>query len=229
MAELSDLVQAGESSIAQIVEALDGIDFNAMASDMSDEKVGVRRKNSITREISDLTRGLYAFELAIREGTKNPDVILSGYEAFLLNYNTKGKDMNPGYVAKFAKRLGKHRGTLRRYSNSRRDTHESFHTQEEKYTIQDVRKAFKEVGDIFDPNNLGQVVDALNMAYRTPRLTEVARDNFGPGWFNVGVTVFELKRGLTSLDELREKQSPYRRLQEAAVILNYHLTVSGHK
>lgn len=41
MVELSDLVRAGEAPITQIVEALDEVDFNVMASDMLDEKVSV--------------------------------------------------------------------------------------------------------------------------------------------------------------------------------------------
>lgn len=226
MVELSDLVLAREASIAQIVEALSGVDFNAMASDILDEKVGVRRKDKIINEIADITRGLYTFELAIKEGTKHPNDILCGYESFLLNYDAKGTGMSHDYVATLAKRLGRHHGTLRRYSGLRRDI--SFHAQEEKYTIQKVRKAFESIGNIYDPDNLGQVVAALDMAYRTSKLTKAARDNFGQGWFNVGETVFKLKRGLTSLSELMEKQSPYiRMLQEAAVLLNYHLTVMG--
>lgn len=72
---------------------------------------------------------------------------------------------------------------------------------------------------------MGQVVDALNMAYHTPRLTEAARNNFGPRWFNAGKEVSKVKRGLTTLDELKDMfPTSVRTIQEAAVILHYRLT-----
>lgn len=225
MPDLSDLVKAGEANIVQIVEALDEVDFAAMASIMADEKSGVRNKQTVTREIAEITTGLYAFQSVIEDATQDPDSILMGYELFLLNYDTKGRNMSGKYVETMVKRVRRHRETLRRYSKSDNNTHDHYRTTVQKNNLSRVRREFEALGDIYDLGNFNQVVDAMNTAYHAPRLTENARNNFGLGWFGAGETVFRLKRGLLVADELKENHSPeIRRVQDAAVVLHYHVT-----
>lgn len=226
MVELSDLVRAGEASIAQIVEALNEVDFDSMISDLGDESLGVRRRNTIKQEIEAITRDLYKFEPLIRAGTKNPDDILKGYEDFLFYWDVKGTAKDGMTIAQ-ARHLKSHRSTLK---NRKRfqdvDVDEVYETEDrKKYSISEVRSRFAELGNIADSNNFEPVLEAMAMAYRSTRAIPIrsVTEYFGPRWFDVRKVVSSFDRGLKTGDELREPDYSRVIIQQAAISLSYRL------
>ena len=223
MSYLGNLVNSGQATLYQIVNAVDLKGLTQARSDLRDPHLGVRARQQIIDGIAELTTELYALRAAVEDGTRHPDAILAGYELFLTSYNFR-KQMTGTAVPNQVNKIMGHLGTMRKSVESGTHSRHRYKVQEpEKYGLKDVREAFKELGDVYDPNNLGNVVEALNIAYKTPRLVKKARDNFGSTWYNGAFGAFRAVRIEGNLDRLKRNPDLMRKVQDAATILRDRL------
>ena len=228
MSYLSNVVDRGYATLNQIVSAVDLEGLLQAQKDVKDPKLGVRARQVIIDDIVGLTTELYALREAIEDSTRHPGAILAGYDTFLTSYNFR-KKMDVTAVSNQVGKIMGHLKTMQKSVDSGKHSHRRYEVQEsEKYGRGDVREAFRNLGDVYNPNNLGKVVAALNIAYKSG-LVEKARDNFGSTWYNGAFGAFRAVRIKGNLDKLKTRPDLMRKVQDAANMLRGRLEHTAPK